>query len=89
MRIVEVIIEAINHIRANITVGGHTEGPSKGEGDNKRIIDANCKVTVGSLILLVITITIITMTIIEIEVTMAMVVTFIDHMAMEEVLQRQ
>ena len=54
VRIIEVIIEAIDPIGANITVGGHTEGPSKGEGDNKIIIEANFKVTVGSLILLMV-----------------------------------
>ena len=84
MRIVEVIIEAIDPIEANITVGGHTEGPNKGEGDNKIIIEANFKVTVGSLILLVVAITIITMAIIEVEVAVAVAVTFIDNMAMEE-----
>ena len=66
------------------TVRGHTEGPSDGEGDNKIIIEANFKVTAGSLILLVVAITIITMAIIEVEVTVAMVITFIDHVAMEE-----
>ena len=77
MRIIEVIIEAIDHIGANITVGGHTEGPNKGEGDNKIIIEANFKVTVGSLIFLMVAITIITMAIIKVEVAVA--VTFIDY----------
>ena len=84
MRIIEVIIEAVDHIGANITVGGHIEGPSKGEGDNKIIIEANFKATLDSLILLVVAIPIITMAIIEAEVAMAMVVTFIDYMVMEE-----
>ena len=84
MRIIEIIIEAVDPTRANITVGGHTESPSKGEGDNKIIIEANFKVTVGSLILLVVAITIITMAIIEVEVVVAMAVTFIDHVAMKE-----
>ena len=35
MRIIEVIIEAVDPIGANITVGGHTEDPSKGEGTTK------------------------------------------------------
>ena len=45
MRIIEVIIEAIEPIGANITVGGHIEGPSKGRRDNKIIIKANFKAT--------------------------------------------
>ena len=84
MRVIEVIIEAIDPIGANITVEGHSEGPSKGEGDNKIIIEANFKVIMGSLILFVVAIRIITMAIIEVEVAVAMVVTFIDHMAMGE-----
>ena len=82
MRIIEGIIEAIDPIGANISIGGHTEGPSKGEGDNKIIIEANFKVTTGSLILLMVVITIITTAIIEVAVAGA--VTFIDHMAAEE-----
>ena len=78
MRIIEVIIEAID------PTGANTEGPSKGEGDNKIITEANFKPTVGSLILLMVAITIITTAITEAEVAMAMAVTFIDHMAMEE-----
>ena len=80
----EVIIEAVDLIGANITVGGHTEGPSKGEGDHKIIIKANFKVTTGSLIFFMVAITIITMAIIELEVAVAMAVTFIDHVAVEE-----
>ena len=60
------------------------EGPSKGEGDNKIIIEANFKVTVGSLILLMVAITIITMAIIEAEVAVAVMVTFIDHVVVGE-----
>ena len=86
MRIIEVIIEAIDPIGANITVEGHIDGPSKGEGDNKIIIEANFKATAGSLILLVVAITIITTAIIEAGVSVAMVVTFINHMVMEEVI---
>ena len=82
MRIIEVIIEAVDPIGTNITVGGHIEGPRKGEGDNKIIIEANFKVTAGSLILLMEAITIITMTIIEVEVAMA--ITFIHNMDAEE-----
>ena len=82
VRIIEVIIEAIDPIGANTTVGGHIKGPSKGKGDNKIIIEANFKATADSLILLMVAMTIITMVIIEAEV--AVVVTFIDHMVMKE-----
>ena len=82
MRIIEVIIEAIDPTGANITVGGHLEGPSKGEGDNKIIIEVNFKVTTGSLILLMVATTIITTAIIKVEV--AVVVIFIDHADVEE-----
>ena len=84
MRIIEVIIEAVNPIGANITVGDHIEGPNKGEEDNKIIIEANSKAATGSLILLVVAITIITMVIMKAEVAMAMVVLFIDHADTEE-----
>ena len=84
MRIKEVIVEAIDPIGANITVGGHTEGPSKRKGDNKIIIEANFKVTTGSLILLMVAIPIISMVNFEVKVVVAMVVTFIGHMVMEE-----
>ena len=54
MKIIEAIIEAINHIGANIMVGGHIEGLSKGEGDNKIIIEVNFKATADSLIFLMV-----------------------------------
>ena len=85
MRIIEVMIEAVDHIGASITVG-HVEDPSKGEGDNKIIIEANFKATAGSLILLVVAITIMTMAITKAEVAVAVVVTFIDQVVMEEVI---
>ena len=69
---------------ANITVESHIEGLSKGEEDNKLIIEANTKATTDNLILPLAVITIITMAIIEAEVAMAVVVTIIDHMVMEE-----
>ena len=84
VRIIEVIIEAVDPVGASITVESHIEGLSKGEGDNKIIIEANFKATVDSLILLVVAITIITMVIIKTEVAMAMMVTFTDHMVTEE-----
>ena len=84
MRIIEVIIEAVDPIGANIMVGGHIEGLSKGKGGNKIIIEANFKATMDSLIFLMVAITIITVAIIEAEVAVSMVLTFIDHVVMEE-----
>ena len=81
MRII-VTVEAIDPTGANITVEGHIEGLSKGEGDNKIIIEANSKATVDSLILLMVAIITITMAIIKVEV--AVVVTFLDHVVAEE-----
>ena len=51
---IEVIVEAVGPTGANIMVEGHIEGLSKGEGDNKIIIDANSKATVDNLILSVV-----------------------------------
>ena len=84
MRTIEVIVEAVDPTGANITAEGYIEGPSKGEGDNKIIIEANFKTTADSLILLMVAITIITMAIIEAEVTVAMVVIFIGNVVVEE-----
>ena len=84
MRIIEVIIEAVDPTGANIMVEGHIEGHNKGEGDNKIIIEANTKATADNLIPLMVAITIITMAIIEVEVAVAVVVTFIDHVVTEE-----
>ena len=84
MRIIEVIAEAIDHTGANIKAEGHIEGLSKGQGDNKIIIESNSKATMDSLIILMVAIIIITMAIIEAEVAVALVVTFIDHVVMEE-----
>ena len=49
-RIIEVIIEAVDPTGANIMVESHIEGCSKGEGDNKPIIEANTKATTDNLI---------------------------------------
>ena len=84
MRIMGVIIEAVDPTGANIVVESHIEGLSKGEGDNKIIIEANTKATMDNLTSFMVAITISTVAIIEVEVTMAMVVTFIDHMVTEE-----
>ena len=71
MRIIEVIIEAVDLKGANIVVETHIEGLSKGEGDNKIIIEANTKATKDNLIPLMVVVTIITMAIIEVEVAVA------------------
>ena len=84
MKIIGVIIEAVDPIGANIITGDHTEGLSKGEGDNKITIEANLKATAGNLILLVVAIIIITTVIIEAEVAVVMVATFTGHMVVEE-----
>ena len=84
MRIIEVTVETIDPIGANIMLEGHIEGLNKGEGNNKIIIEANSRATMDSLTLLVVAIIIITMAIIEAEVAVAVVVTFIDHVVMEE-----
>ena len=64
MRIIGVIIEAIDPTGANIVVESHKEGLSKGEGNNKIIIEANTKATVDNLTPLMVAITIITLAII-------------------------
>ena len=83
-RIIEVIKEAVDPTGANIVVESHMEGLSKGEVDNKKIIEANTKAITDNLIPPVVAITIITMAIIEAEVAVAMVVTIIDQIVMEE-----
>ena len=84
MRIIGVIIEAVDPIGVNIITGNHTEGLSKGKGDNKITIEVNFKATVGNLILPVVAIVIITMVIIVVEVAMDMVATFTGHVVAEE-----
>ena len=84
MRIIEVKIEATDPTGANIMVESHTEGLSKGEGDNKIITEANTKATMDNLIPPMVAIIIIIMAIIKAEVAVAMVITIIDHVVMEE-----
>ena len=84
MRITEVTTEAVHPIRVNTTVGNHREVPSKGEGDNKIIIEANTKVTTDNLIPHAEAIIIIIVAIIEAEVVVAMVETITDLTVMEE-----
>ena len=64
MRIIEVIIEAVDPTGANIMVDSHIEGLSKGKGDNKLIIEANTNATTDNSIHPVVAIMIITMAII-------------------------
>ena len=82
-RIIGVIIEAVDPIGINIITGDHTEGLSKGEGDNKITIEANFKATTGNLILPVVAIIIITTVVIVVEVAMDTVATFIGHVVTE------
>ena len=84
MRIIGVIIETVDPIGVNIITGDHTEGLSKGEGDNKITIEANFKATMGNLILPMVTIIIITVVIIMVELAMDTVATFIGHVVTEE-----
>ena len=83
-RIIEVTIEAVDPTGANIALESHVDGLSKGEGDNKRIIEANTKATVDNLIPPVVAIIIIIMAIIKAEVPVAMVETITDHTVAEE-----
>ena len=84
MRIIEGTKETVDPTGANIAVESHIEGLSKGEGDNKIIIEANFKATLNNLIPPMAAIIIIIMAIIEAEVDVAVVVTIIDHVVMEE-----
>ena len=83
-RIIEVTIEAVDPTGTNIVVENHIEVLSKGEGDNKIIIEANTKPTEDNLTPPVAAIIIIIMAIIEVEAAVAMVATIIDHAVMEE-----
>ena len=86
MRIIEVTIEAVDPTGANIAVENHIEVLSKGEGDNKIIIEANTKAIADNLIPPMAAIIIIIMAIIKVEVTMAVAIveTIIDHTVTEE-----
>ena len=66
----------------------HIEGLSKKEGNNKIITEANTKATWENLFPPMVAIIIIVMAIIEAEVAVAMVVTIIDHMVMEEAITK-
>ena len=79
MRITEVTTEAIDPTGANTVVENHIEVLSRGEGDNKIIIEANTKATMNNSIPPMVAIIIIIMAIIEVEVAVAMVETIIDH----------
>ena len=84
MRITEIITEAVDLIEVNIVTESHIEGISKGEGDNKKITEANMKAIMDNLTPLMLAITIITITIIKVEEAVAMVVTIIDHVVAGE-----
>ena len=84
MGIIGVIIEAIDPIGVIIIAGDHTEGLSKGEGDNKITIEVNFMATAGNLILPMVAIIIITTAIIMIEVAVDAVETFTGHVIVEE-----
>ena len=84
IRIIEVTTEAVDPIGANTVVENHTEVLSRGEGDNKIIIEANTKVTMDNLKSPVEAIIITIMAIIEVEVAVAMVETITDLAVMEE-----
>ena len=84
MRIIVVTTEAIDPIGANTVVGNHTGVLSRGERDNKMIIEANTKSTADNLIPPTAAIIISIMAIIEVEVVMAVVEIIIDHAVMEE-----
>ena len=88
MRITEVTAEAIDPTGATTMAGNHVEVPSKGEGDNKIIIEANTKVTMDNLIPHVEAIIIIILAIIKEEVVVAMVETVTDLTVMKRQLLR-
>ena len=84
MRIIEVTTKAVDPSGANTVVENHIEVLSRGEGDNKIIIEAYSKATTDNLIPPVAAIIIIIMAIIKVEVALAMVEIIIDHVVMEE-----
>ena len=84
MRIIEITTEAIEPTGVNTAVGNHIEVLSKGEGDNKIIIEANTNATVDNLIPSAEVIIIITMAIIKAEVVLAIAETISDPAVMEE-----
>ena len=84
MRIIEVTTEAIDPTGINTAVGNHTEALSKGQGNNKIIIEANTKPTTDNLVTPVEAIIIITMTIIKTEVVVDVAETISDLAVMEE-----
>ena len=88
MRIIGVIIEAVDSIGVNIIKGDHTEGLSNGKGDNKITTEANFKAAVGNLILPLVAIIIITTVTIMVEVAVDVVATFTGHMVMEEAITK-
>ena len=88
MRIIEVTTEAIDPTGTNTMVENHIEVLSRGEGDNKIIIEANTKATMDNLVPPTAAIIIIIMAIIKVEVAVAMVEATIDHTVEEEAITR-
>ena len=84
MRIIEVTTEAVDPTGVNTAVGNHIEVLSKGEGNNKIIIEANTKATMDNLIPPTEAIIIITMAIIEAEVVVAVAETILDSAVIKE-----
>ena len=80
----EVTTEAVDPTGVNTAVGNYIEVLSKGEGDNKIIIEANTKATVDSLIPPLEAIIIIIVAIIEAEVAMVMEESISDPAVTEE-----
>ena len=87
-RIIEVTTEAIDPTGANTVVENQIEVLSRGEGDNKIIIEANTKATMDNLIPPMAAIIIIILAIIRVEVALAMVKTIIDCGVAEEAITR-
>ena len=84
MRIIEVTAEAVDPTGANAVVKSHIEVLSKGEGDNKIIMQVNIKAAVDNLMPPVSAIIKITMAIIKVDVAVVVVKTFTDHVVTEE-----
>ena len=83
-RIIEVTTEAVDPTADNTVVENHIEVLSRGERDNKIIIETNTKETTDNSIPPMAAIIIIILAIIEVEVPVAVVETIIDHTVEEE-----
>ena len=81
-------IQPVEPVIGLTVVENHTEVLSRGERDNKIIIEANTKATTDNLIPPLAVTIIIIMVIIKVEVAVAMVETITDHVIMEEAITR-